>query len=340
MITVIFGLPGAGKSYNAVAQYVLPSLKDNRAVYVCGLKVNDSRVIDVPSAEGLRLENIEGGSLVVIDEAWRFFPSGQKQSNVPEGLRAFLALHRHRTSPAGIPLDILLICQSIEQLAGWARQLIDQVVWVSVSRASGLTLRRLRRWEGGKVEGSPIEDSSFAIEPAIAGMYQSADDRIVSDTGSKTGSIWRNKWLISGAILALVLFVGASISGYKLLAKYRHKSPVPSAQAVIPSRKNTAGSFLNGAALHEQNSTTQNAPFKKDSELSTSTPAHSWRIAARLDFGGSPKSVVGLINGEGYMVQIPMALCHVLRDTRGEWVCPFAGKWYWGAGEWTGEVPQ
>lgn len=329
MITLIYGLPRSGKSYTALEQYVLPALEKGRPVLTFGIEINDARPQTFKQASELVLAEVPGGCLVLVDEAWRLFPSGQKQANIPEALREFLALHGHNTDEAGNPMDIVLMCQGPEQLAGWVRALVDQVVWITANRASGLTLRRRRRWEGGKTDGDPIEDASFSINPAIAGMYKSTRN-VATEKASQgpQASVWRNKWVIAAGVFVPVLAGTCLYFGAGLLKQFRSKGQVQKVSTPEGARAPSAN-----FQPHQKSASYVPAP----PQAQTYTPV--WRLAAVLDYGSS-KSVAALVNEKGIMVTMPLSTCFKIGDTINEWACPFNGKWIWRAGEWSGLLSQ
>jgi len=244
----------------------------------------------------LSLGNFEGGALVIIDEAWRYFPSGQKQANVPETLREFLALHGHKTGPKGEPFDIVLMCQAVDQLAGWVRGsgkgdgLIDQLVWITASRASGLTIRRRRRWEGGSLEGSPVEDAGFSIDESIAVMYKSTDTQATQQaTQGPTATVWKNKWVIAAGIFVITVVPVALYSGGRLYDKFKHRDN-PSAAVRGISAPQAPSRSKPSALLPKSSAETFTLP----------SPAQEliWRLSAVMDFGNSKtmRSIAVLTN--------------------------------------------
>lgn len=133
------GLPGAGKSYAVVEHQVLPALKAGRRVVTNIPLAWDLVRAEFPNAEAvelplekiqaspeLMLEYVTPGSVLVLDEVWRIFPSGLKANQVPEPYRKLLAEHRHMVNGAGMACQIVLVTQDLAQIAAFARQLVEQ----------------------------------------------------------------------------------------------------------------------------------------------------------------------------------------------------------------------
>lgn len=132
------GLPGSGKSYSAVHNTILPAIRKGLTV-VTNLPVNfdllrvdfegcDVRAMDL---DALKLnpdsifELCPNGAVVLIDEAYKLWPSGTKTNQVPDAFKSFLTEHRHRVDAAGKSQEIVLICQDLAQMASFARQLVE-----------------------------------------------------------------------------------------------------------------------------------------------------------------------------------------------------------------------
>lgn len=132
------GLPGSGKSYGVVANVILPALQRGRRV-VTNIPLNrdeirkrtpKGEIVEFPmDAIATNPEAIEdyctNGSVVVLDEVWRLFPSGMKTHQVPESFKSMLAEHRHRANAAGDSMQIVLVTQDTSQIANFARVLVE-----------------------------------------------------------------------------------------------------------------------------------------------------------------------------------------------------------------------
>lgn len=140
MIKNYSGRPGSGKSYNAVANILIPSLKQGRTV-VTNLVLKKQEIYkDFPDANiftfpmGLTKDdaskvfvtsNFPAGSVFIIDEAGKLFPAGWSISKAPDSLLTFFTEHRHVVGTDGKASEIFLLSQDVSQLAKWLKDLID-----------------------------------------------------------------------------------------------------------------------------------------------------------------------------------------------------------------------
>jgi zona occludens toxin len=134
------GLPGSGKSYNVVANVILPALRDGRRVVTNVPLYRDV----VMAADGVKGELVEfpisqvvqdpelftkfvtHGSVFVLDEVWKLWPSGLKTADIPDVYKTVLAEHRHMTDSEGRSIHIVLAVQDLGSVAVFARKLVDQ----------------------------------------------------------------------------------------------------------------------------------------------------------------------------------------------------------------------
>jgi len=139
-IKIYSGRPGTGKSYNAVANVIIPAIKQARTV-VTNVVLNKSEIYDdypdaniltIPFAlthsdiaNYLDLSLWPRGSVFVIDEGAKLFPTGQKVTNVPPSLITFFTEHRHSVGSDGYSSEIFVLAQDSSQLAKFLRDLVD-----------------------------------------------------------------------------------------------------------------------------------------------------------------------------------------------------------------------
>lgn len=139
-ILLYTGLPGSGKSYSAVENIIIPTLREGRTLVTNVPLVNSEIYDDFPEANILRIPhdlksdqvetyfrmtNFPPGSVFVIDECSVFFPSGQKQNNVPQTVIEFFTKHRHSVSHQGFSSEIILMTQHADQCSSWLRKLVE-----------------------------------------------------------------------------------------------------------------------------------------------------------------------------------------------------------------------
>ncbi|MDB2634412.1 hypothetical protein N9Y40_02840 [Porticoccaceae bacterium] len=136
-ISAYTGLPGSGKSYSVVKNVLIPALKDNRTVYT-NIPLNEELVMkdfgyvpiqftvdDILADDDYWNKNIEGGSVVVIDEVARLWKAGLKANHARECDAVFLQEHRHMTKD-GKSLEVILVCQDLSQISSFVRTLVDR----------------------------------------------------------------------------------------------------------------------------------------------------------------------------------------------------------------------
>lgn len=149
-ISAYTGLPGHGKSYGVVANVILPALRSKRIVYTNiplndELCLNDFGMVPIPfhiddlikSPNWFR-DVFQSGSVIVIDEVWRLWPSGLKLTQAREGDKEFLAEHRHLVGENGLATEIVLVTQDLSQVASFARTLVENTFRVTKLSSVGL----------------------------------------------------------------------------------------------------------------------------------------------------------------------------------------------------------
>lgn len=137
-MTIIFheGLPGAGKSYEAVVKRVIPALKAGRKVfaYIDGLnfeKIAEAGELELDDVKRLLVQlqreqmasvydHVENDALVVLDEAQNFWP--QTFGKLGAEITAFVSEHRRRG------LDIVLMGQDLRDVHTLWRRRVDQKI--------------------------------------------------------------------------------------------------------------------------------------------------------------------------------------------------------------------
>ncbi|MDH4078988.1 MAG: zonular occludens toxin domain-containing protein [Nitrospira sp.] len=181
MITLLEGTPGSGKSYYAVADYLLPWLRAGRRLYVAvdgfyldRLALFEGRPLPeiqkqvtlwtertaIPSL----LLSIEPGSAVCLDEAQTIFRAKEK---VPGEILRWLETHRH------YGVDLLLMAQDYRQLTSGVTRLVESTIKFRRMERFGM-----RRRFQGFVRGNPEETEVIRTligryEPKIYAYYSS-----------------------------------------------------------------------------------------------------------------------------------------------------------------------
>lgn len=231
-IELYAGLPGAGKTYEAVGHLIVPALREGRRVVTnVPLRVDvmradgmDVELLEIVTIDALQeagaLESVPAGAVVVLDECWRLWPSGQKQHLVAVEHRAFLAEHRHRVDAEGRSQHIALIAQDSVQLASWVRQLVDTTHCMRSHRRAGLKRRYQVRVVEGAVQTKDVSRYSYRtlerqLSEGIWRYYRSAMHSETGDVGDEAvldaTTYLRSKWWFVGAAVVVVAIVGAVV---------------------------------------------------------------------------------------------------------------------------------
>lgn len=143
------GLPGSGKSYEALVSHIIPRLKDGRTVdaYIEGLNYEkiaelceitleecQERLKQITREQVLTInQHVRDKSVVIIDEAQNFWPTGKQR--LPDPIIQFVTEHRHRG------LDVVLMGQNLNDVHSLWRNRIDKKFVFSKLDAVGLSKR-------------------------------------------------------------------------------------------------------------------------------------------------------------------------------------------------------
>lgn len=227
-----FGMTGSGKSYNAVANILVPALNDNRTV-VTNLPlrrsalfddIDQGNIINLPSVmtsdnvhEYLNTDLFPPGCVFILDECFSLFPSGQKANNVPTSLKEFFSMHRHIVGSDGKASDIYILAQNIGQLAAWLRDMIQSMVIHTDLAPTGLS-RQYRcdfyqfELHGTRNKEKFIQSSIGTIKEPYINYYISNSKTEAGQNGDVLEKVIDKRTGLGGAhkkniILASVLFL-------------------------------------------------------------------------------------------------------------------------------------
>ncbi|SOZ12726.1 zonular occludens toxin domain-containing protein [Cupriavidus taiwanensis] len=225
MLIVHEGLPGAGKTWEAVVKRLIPALKEGRAVFarINGLdhakiaevaELEESRVREllheIPEADVLKWNDlVKNDSLVILDEAQNFWPHGSSRSMPQDQIKA-VAEHRHRG------LDIVLMCQVLQGAGGvhpvWVNR-VDQKIVFEKLNARGKD--QSYKWtsykgmhDGRKIKFTQVNKGTESYDPKYFGTYKSHQAETTNTATYKDNrtNIWHSpvfrKW--GPVMLALV----------------------------------------------------------------------------------------------------------------------------------------
>lgn len=312
-IALYSGLSGSGKSYEIVKNQILPALKEGRAVYTNIPLKYESLMGCFPNARLYPLfkdksispseqpwPDFEEGALIIIDEAWEFWPAGQRLDKVPVAQRDFFAMQRHKTDADGKTQQVVIAIQSLDQLANWLKgQVHTHYACECLDYAGKHSSYRVNIYRGAKSKRL-INQSYGTYSPEVWCFYNSNSQG--EGISGKKGeaqldtrmNLLRTPLLKFGVPLgALVvciavyqLFSFFSAIGDSELSKQTKDSKVAVSSATAP-RYRTGG----GAA----EATTQVIEVKPSVNYST-----TWRIAGVLIDEKTGKKLITAVGRAGY----------------------------------------
>lgn len=249
MIIFHEGLPGSGKSYEAVIKHVLEALKQGRKVFtniegmnhektaqITGIPVNIVRFLLIQLTDEQVPEiykYIEANALIVIDEIQDFFPSSRDP--LPAAMTTFVTRHRHDG------LDIIIMGQDFRDCHSlWKRRTAQKVTFMKQD-AVGLennyiwTLYKARTPE--KFE--KITSGSGKYDKQYFGLYAShtSDETNKINYKDKRALLWNNSYFK----LWLPLAFGVGVYAVYVLVNFfsgahlRQASPAPDVTLTEPA---------------------------------------------------------------------------------------------------------
>lgn len=215
MIELFEGVPGAGKSYYAIAERFLVHLRAGRRIYAyidgiyldklalfSGIEPADlEKQITVWRTQEevlLNLGKVDPMSFVIIDEAQTVFRAMEK---VDKSLCRFLETHRH------YGVDVLMMCQDYRQMSMSVTRLVEGTI-----KFRKLAFVGLKNHYQGKVRGNPDDDTEIRkitgkYDPAVYAYYSSYSAATVKEM-RLANSVWKSASVLVGLVsLAFALGV-------------------------------------------------------------------------------------------------------------------------------------
>jgi Zonular occludens toxin (Zot) len=344
------GLPRSGKSYNVVAHVILPALREGRRV-VTNVPVyrdkifallekervsNPGELVDFPITEvaqdpELIRKYVTAGSVFVLDEVWRLWPSGMKASDIPECYKSLLAEHGHMVDAQGRACHIVLVVQDLANIAVFARRLVEQtflhtkmghlgqegrfrvdVYQASITGVIGPQKQRLREIYGSYTSDVWDLYKSHTLSEAKAdGANEKSVDR--------RGNVLKSPLFMFGLPLAALAGVGAVYFLTQRVAAMTHPPQPPKGVAsashpgFVDSVQRPAGGSLLG-----------NLPLPQPSRV-------NFRVVGTIEVPGDPsRSRAILQSSSGQTVSRSMTHCRYVDTDFLE--CEVDGQWYGTAG--------
>lgn len=203
-INAYVGLQGSGKSFEVVSSVILDAVLHGRRVVTNVAGINEDRIHEYlvnqrdaeidklgriihienerilqaqffPDEEKPELESIvQGGDLVAIDEAWRFW--GTDNGKLSHEHMQFFRMHRHYVHlETAVACDVVLMTQDITGLHRSVKNVVEFTFRMHKHKSLGFTKRyRVEIYEGWKLNAKTrIDDRQKKYDPAIFPLYQS-----------------------------------------------------------------------------------------------------------------------------------------------------------------------
>ena len=135
-ISAYTGLMGSGKSYNAVAKVLIPAWRDGRQTYT-NIPLDLELIKQHFDVEPIQFtieeiqenetwfDQVENGSVVVLDECWELWPAGTTPKNIRLDQKEFLTKHRHKVGENGKIVEPVFVTQDLSQIASFVRNLVN-----------------------------------------------------------------------------------------------------------------------------------------------------------------------------------------------------------------------
>ncbi|WP_417794765.1 zonular occludens toxin domain-containing protein [Terasakiella pusilla] len=270
-INVYAGTPGSGKSYNAVAERIVPAVMQGRRVVTnidgvdpdkvanfCeeqagdGVEVGSVVLFDGkdatkdgfwPSEE--RQGFVKGGDLVVFDELARYFP---KRGKLPTGeFEDFLRFHRHLVDENGVACDVVLVTQIAGDVHVDFRPLVERSF--KFRKLSALNMGKSYAWssfEGHlQNEETEIGKGTSRYRKEIFDLYSSYDGGADGKElkGDKRTNIFTRRLMF--LIGFMVILCGVAV--WHLLGFFGVLSDDPAPAETVQAQNSAVPSFISEA---------------------------------------------------------------------------------------------
>ncbi|HDB9298362.1 TPA: hypothetical protein O7M34_004951, partial [Escherichia coli] len=248
-ISAYIGIPGSGKSYEAVCNVIIPAFTSGRRVVtnIYGLqkdKITErypdatGEIIvvdndDVLKADFFPFKGGEGsfcqfGDLIVIDEAWRIFGSDK---DMTAEKKSFIAEHRHFTHPeTGISCDLVIVNQSLSNIARFLKDKIETTYRMRKLKALGLNNHYcIDVYSGHKIYKSNLVTSyRNKYNPDIFELYKSYEGNNGNEKQTdKRQSIWNSGKVRFFLVLFPLMFIGSGWLIYSFFSTFGRSDPSP-----------------------------------------------------------------------------------------------------------------
>lgn len=323
-ITGYIGIPGSGKSYECVANVLLPAVLSGRRVVTNIVGVSPDVIYDYcvdslkadrdalgvvivvdddvmkqkdffpyKGKDGVAVTDTlcKAGDLIIADELWRLW---DKDSALPDEHRSFFAEHRHFThADTGVSCDFVFMNQSLTSVARYIKDRTSKTFRMKKMTALGLSKRyRVDVFEGVKLTKSAlIQSYHCGYKKEIFPLYHSYDggngnEKIVD----KRESVLQPKFVFLFLLLPL-LFISV---GIYFVVQFFKPPVVESAGSPVPTSSSAPVNSVSGSSSVSVSPPPPPRP----------TVSPDWRIGGRLMKNGV--GFVVLVNIDGRVRTEPL----------------------------------
>jgi len=313
------GRPGHGKSYSVVEYVIIPSLKQDRHV-ITNIPLFVDDLVSVYGGQITQLpldwaddvdwaSTIPNGAVLVLDEVWRRFPSGQKVTAANPDDLALFKEHRHRVDSDGNSMRIVLVTQDTSDLSSWVRKLVDHTFFMNKLSDVGASNRfRVDIYQGCPTgerlpKRSLVRSTYGAYKPEIYRYYSSATQSETGMVGDETAAdgrtnVWKSAfvWLTLGGgpvvgligLYFVISFFTSSGSSAELSVEPRVVTPEDIGAVMQAQRLERINHHVDQGAADQVEPEPDQLPPSTTGEPGLST---TWRLAGYIgkaaDMGGS-----------------------------------------------------
>ncbi len=286
MIIFHEGLPGSGKSYEALVKHIIPSLEKGRKVYARLNGFNYEKVSELTGKTVEELESlyteiteeqvltvydiVENDSLLVLDELQNFFPSGRQK--LSDEMTRFIAEHRHRG------MDIICMGQALADVhTTWKRRTERKISFLKLSMVGMDSKYKWEMYQGsingvkGDVVFKKIKSGVEKYDSKYFGSYLShqlttdntdvySDDRV---NIFKTKQFMLYIPIFIGVIAFAIYFLTSFFNGETQIVNTKAKEPSNGPAVKVEKQQTVTTGELNQAPQKKSKPKPSTDPYQR-----------------------------------------------------------------------------
>lgn len=320
------GLPGAGKSYEAMVNMIIPALKKGREVvaYIEGLdferiaeaaELPEDRVRELlfplvrddmrqvsegegrakKTKDGPWLELTRDNALHVFDEAQNWWPNKLKAT---DELTQFVTEHRHRG------IDVLLMGQAVQDIhALWRRRIDQRLVFLKLTGLGTGKRYSCTVYKGkGGDEYDKVTTKVSKYDEKYFGTYAShvSDETNADNLVDKRSTIWASSMFTFWIPLAVI---AAGIGAWKAYTFFKPPKPEDKAlvtQVAAPVKAQQGGAQVTQVKAEPPPKDDRSPQEKYFADL---TGKARIRLAGLVIFQGKTQGLIEWIDGGNHVTE-------------------------------------